>query len=415
MELLQINIAEFDYLGVSSLGFFWGLGVMRVMGDTSESRRSSTRMENLTLQNRIPRDLLQRFLGESTSRQSELKKEPNYDDDSGEIELNLGLSLGGRFGVDKSSNKLVRSSSIAEPIPLVRDEQEELKKATTAAYPALARTSSLPVETEEEWRKRKEMQSLRRMEAKRRRSEKQRVFKGDHKDEERRETEVNLSGRGQREQYIAAMNKVGSSAAPPFGLPSWAPAARQTILGGRIEALTERERGNYVIGDGGSRQGSIDSQGGGCSSSMSELESKPLQEHLSSCAMTGSGSCGNVSPVSIQSVDDQRNKDTVGSWGMKSGENAGRPSPSKKTNASGNRAKESRMNSMPSVVATGDGPNGRRIEGVLYKYGKGEEARIMCVCHGSFYSPAGFVEHAGGTDITNPLKHIVVSPNSLFS
>lgn len=136
--------------------------------------------------------------------------------------------------------------------------------------------------------------------------------------------------------------------------------------------------------------------------------------------MTGSGSCGNVSPVSIQSVQDQSNQDTVGSWGMKSGENAGRPSgaemknPSKKTDASGNSAKESRMNSMPSVVVTGDGPNGRRIEGVLYKYGKGEEARIMCVCHGSFYSPAGFVEHAGGTDITNPLKHIVVSPNSLY-
>ena len=46
------------------------------------------------------------------------------------------------------------------------------------------------------------------------------------------------------------MNRVGSSAAPRFGLPTWA------------------------AGGGGS--GSVESQGGS-SSSMSELESKPFQ------------------------------------------------------------------------------------------------------------------------------------------
>jgi hypothetical protein len=44
-------------------------------------------------------------------------------------------------------------------------------------YSTLVRSSSLPTETEEEWRKRKELQTLRRMEAKRRRSEKQKVPK----------------------------------------------------------------------------------------------------------------------------------------------------------------------------------------------------------------------------------------------
>lgn len=133
--------------------------------------------------------------------------------------------------------------------------------------------------------------------------------------------------------------------------------------------------------------------------------------------MIGSSSCGDVSPTSILS---DQNQDAAGSSGSKSGENAGKPSgaevenPSKRTD---DRAKESGMNSledMPCVFTKGDGPNGRRIEGILYKYGKGEEVRIMCVCHGSFHSPAGFVKHAGGTDITHPLKHIVVNPNSSF-
>lgn len=62
---------------------------------------------------------------------------------------------------------------------------------------------------------------------------------------------------------------------------------------------------------------------------------------------------------------------------------------------------------MPCVSATGNGPNGRTITGFLYKYTK-TEVSIMCVCHGSSFSPAGFVEHAGGIDISQPLKHITI-------
>jgi hypothetical protein len=36
---------------------------------------------------------------------------------------------------------------------------------------------------------------------------------------------------------------------------------------------------------------------------------------------------------------------------------------------------------------------------------------IMCVCHGKFHSPAEFVKHAGGGDVSNPLRHIVVNPS----
>lgn len=66
---------------------------------------------------------------------------------------------------------------------------------------------------------------------------------------------------------------------------------------------------------------------------------------------------------------------------------------------------------MPSVCTKG---GRRRIEGFLYRYRKEEEVKIVCVCHGSFLSPAEFVEHEGGGDggggMSNPLKHIVVNP-----
>lgn len=91
---------------------------------------------------------------------------------------------------------------------------------------------------------------------------------------------------------------------------------------------------------------------------------------------------------------------------------------SKKHKPVENRGKEigiNAMEDMPCVFTKGDGPNGRRIEGILYQYGKREEVRIMCVCHGSFLSPAEFVKHAGGGDVAHPLRHIVINRNSTFT
>ena len=34
-----------------------------------------------------------------------------------------------------------------------------------------------------------------------------------------------------------------------------------------------------------------------------------------------------------------------------------------------------------------EGPSGRKTDGFLYKYRKGEEVRIVCVCHGNFLTP----------------------------
>lgn len=89
-------------------------------------------------------------------------------------------------------------------------------------------------------------------------------------------------------------------------------------------------------------------------------------------------------------------------------------SPSTAQSQPENPSKEASRNiieDMPCVSTTGDGPNGKKIDGFLYRYRKGEEVKIVCVCHGSFLSPAEFVKHAGGGDVTHPLKHIVVNPS----
>ncbi|XP_057481549.1 ninja-family protein AFP3-like [Actinidia eriantha] len=352
------------------------------MADANEGKRSIPGMEKLSLEtNRFPRDLLQRFM--ASNNQSQFTSTCREEEEREEIELNLGLSLGGRFGVDKTEKKkLMRSSSIAGSIPIVRDDFDA-ETTPPVSVPALMRTSSLPAETEEEWRKRKELQTLRRMEAKRRRMEKQRSLRS-----EKEGSGGSGGGRGLRreiEQYVGAANG--------FGL-----TAVRAAAGGVGQGFVQPS-------------GSVESQGGS-SSGMSESDSKPVQ---------GSSSCGEASPSSIWSLQERSNQEAMGSSGTKGRENANKyvtdteKSPPKRPEVLERRARETGSNSvdnMPCVFTQGDGPNGRRIDGILYKYRKGEEVRIMCVCHGSFLSPAEFVKHAGGTDVAHPLKHIVVNPSA---
>lgn len=218
------------------------------MEDGNEGRRRA--MENLSSY-KYPRDLLQRLMCSSNTQQSQYAEEEAEE----ELELSLGLSLGGRFGVDKTTNKLVRSSSIAGTMPFHR-ETDSAAPAPAASYAGLMRASSLPTETEEEWRKRKELQTLRRLAAKRRRSEKQR-----NKDEEERRELDDVVG-------------PNNSSCRPF----WA-AARQAAISG--DPTLAKGKNDILGGFQGfglqpTSQGSVESQGGS-SSGLSELESKSLQ------------------------------------------------------------------------------------------------------------------------------------------
>lgn len=155
--------------------------------------------------------------------------------DSEEVELSLGLSLNGRFGVDpraKTALQLKRSSSISDLWPATaREEEEEEEEQTTCRIPRpcmvpLMRTCSLPTETEEEWRKRKELQSLRRMEAKRKRSEKQ-------------QRNSKLPRDRSRENFEEAIN----CPLPPLPLPLPPPESQGTVgsQGSGSSGITESD------------------------------------------------------------------------------------------------------------------------------------------------------------------------------
>ncbi|CAA7061052.1 unnamed protein product [Microthlaspi erraticum] len=326
----------------------------------------------------FPRDLLQRFISNSPEDDDEEEEE--------EIELSLGLSLGGRFGVDKS-NKLVRSSSVVVTMPLFRDNHRPDRKplatetAPAAATTGLTRTTSLPAESEEEWRKRKEMQTLRRMAAKRRRSEKLRSGGGGNTTA--KSTEANNPG-----ETATASRRRGR---PASRVPRWSATANNTGL------LRQHSAGYDSI------QGSVESQaagggGAGSSSSVSELETRFHQ---------GSSEEARSLPSTAQQQQLEATKSI----------NNNRLRRLSSVNMNLEPPQGKGKNEMPCVFTKGDGPNGKRVDGILYRYGNGEEVRIMCVCHGDFLSPADFVRHAGGPHVDHPLRHIVVntsSPSNLF-
>ncbi|KAL3631238.1 hypothetical protein CASFOL_024222 [Castilleja foliolosa] len=261
-----------------------------------------------------------------------------------EVELNLGLSLGGQFGVDTTANKLTRSSSVATYLPVVRDDSTDTGGSQAAPPPVIVRTSSLPMESEEEWEKKRGMQSLRRMEAKRRRCEKQRNLNSEKE-----------AGGG----------------------------------GGSLEDKMEVEVGP---------RGRLERE----NSLPVGMRPPPGGFNLKSKAARGSS--GELSTGSLQSIPEECNQETGSSAVRPVQPDPEGPSRTPK-NRGGPEIGLSALDDMPSVFTC---PKGRRVDGILYKYGKGEEVKIMCVCHGTFHSPGEFVKHAGGPDVDNPLKHIGV-------
>ncbi|KAK9067178.1 hypothetical protein SSX86_014503 [Deinandra increscens subsp. villosa] len=261
------------------------------------------------------------------------------------VELSLGLSLNGGFWPDQNrsaannkNNKLFRASSVTTDFVNFPVDVE------LSLYTPLTRTCSLPPETEVEQRKRKELQSLRRSEAKRRRVEKLKNVIGEDLEANRRKL-----GLGKKKQ----------SPSPPSPAVSSPPTATAAL---RLPS-----------------QGSIGSQESGGSSGVTDLESQAF-------AGTNKERC----------------------------ETNERPEPNKVKCDPNVKADKDRAydETMPCVSTKGEGPDGKRIQGFLYRYGKGEEVRIVCVCHGSFLTPAEFVKHGGGGDVDHPLRHIVVT--SLF-
>ncbi|KAL6598262.1 hypothetical protein ACP70R_046427 [Stipagrostis hirtigluma subsp. patula] len=275
--------------------------------------------------------------------------------ESDDIELSLGLSLGGRFGTEAKRPRLARSSSIASICSVSSLDGDGDADPSPAAPLPLLRTSSLPTETEEERWRRREMQSRRRLEARRKRVERR--------------------------------SSMGSSASVPGKPAGDAPAVssglqlRRSVGSQGSSSLNTREHGI----DGNEVCKSTEAK----SPSASDNTNQNGMPHPTTAT---------AKPLNGTSTE-QRPLRTLGSLTMR-------------TNSTSD-IRKIMMEDMPMVSSKleGLGPNGRRIDGFLYRYKNGEDVRIVCVCHGSFLTPAEFVKHAGGGAVSNPLRHIVVNPS----
>ncbi|KAF8728996.1 hypothetical protein HU200_018304 [Digitaria exilis] len=284
--------------------------------------------------------------------------------ESDDIELSLGLSLGGRFGTDAKRQRLARSSSIASVCSVSSLDGDGDADPSPAAPLPLLRTSSLPTETEDERWRRREMQSRRRLEARRKRVERR--------------------------------NSMG---APPSssGPPKPAAEAPAVVNGVQLRRSVGSPQGSTSVNT--TEQGI----GGSTVCQSTDAKSPSTSDNTNTNSMLPPNPNNMLPPTKAAekpqngTSTEQPRLRTLGSLTTRT--------------SSCSDIRKIMMEDMPMVSSKVEGPNARRIDGFLYRYKKGEDVRIVCVCHGSFLTPAEFVKHAGGGDVSNPLRHIVVNPS----
>lgn len=296
--------------------------------------------------------------------------------ESDEIELSLGLSLGGCFGADPSQEgkkpRLQRSSSIASICSLPATSCGGAQDAAPATAPPpdqLLRTSSLPAEYMEDRLRRRAIQSQRRLEAKRKRLE--------------RRNSMN-SGRPVPAAGGAAGRDEGLEHTVPSGFQLRRTVAALTTAGSPTPSRPQQGLAERRAEASSPAAAPTSSDGVSVGQSSSSLVPK---EAVTGGGRPSDGGAASHEPPPLR---------TLRSLTMRT--------------ASTGDLRNTMAEDMPMVSYKAEGPSGRKTDGFLYKYRKGEEVRIVCVCHGSFLTPAEFVKHAGGGEVTNPLRHIVVNP-----
>ncbi|KAL6841697.1 hypothetical protein ACP4OV_028209 [Aristida adscensionis] len=294
------------------------------------------------------------------------------DEPSDEIELSLGLSLGGRFGADPAQDgdrpRLSRSTSVATFYGVGGGDAgagEDAAGGMPAPEP-LVRTSSLP--TGAEFIRRHAEQGERRP-------------RSSLTDEELRRLRAEQSERRQscKRRRLERRNSMNSGRSPAGAATE---AAHSTPFQPR-RAITSQ---------------------GSTSSAVPEQQGVTASDGRGSTATNTSSDSGQNSSLPPASPAGARPPANGGA----------REQPQLRSLESSNPGDLRRRmaEEMPMVSSRVSGPNVRRVDGFLYRYQKDEELRIVCVCHGSFLTPAEFVRHAGGGDVTNPLRHIVVQQRS---
>ncbi|PKU72084.1 ninja-family protein 6-like isoform X2 [Dendrobium catenatum] len=330
------------------------------------------------------RDLLLRFSGRFSPDETE---EANGSDSD---EIELGLSLGGCFNSAKShKNRILRSASIpaiCEIPPL---------------FP-LFRTCSLPVD---------EMQ--RKMEAKRKREESRNFRRfGERVDEELEEGPVWKLRRFEIENegsWIRSGDQANGVSSPVASRCIAGASLPSTLMKGVAPALQGSVVSEGSNSSGGSEMESRSGQGFELSGFSQTSEIRSPSRFLTNSEQNNHKSPSFAS-ISAAPISKPINGTAI-SNGFARNETLLRKSNGGRCSYGSGEIGRCMQKQMPLVSTKVDGPNSRRIEGFLYEYGIGEEVRIVCVCHGSFFTPAEFVKHAGGGEVAYPLRHIVVNPN----
>lgn len=291
-------------------------------------------------------NLLQRFAGKITEDRTPPCRKVEGVSDSSDVSIELRLGISlGSCFEVDPANKRLPRSSSMAAIEAI---PAEIDFAVLAA--PLVRACSLPAEAEEEQLKRKEMQGLKRMEFKRKRLEKR--------------CSSRLPETAGLGRILAA---AGSGGGEVRGVQQ--EAMRSNSFGFNGRGLG----GHEVLVSSNSSVPPSTPSAGQKSASRAPLPPPPLR--------------------SLKSLQEEVEEDEVLKSNLIGSKDVGR----------------NIMADMPFVSTKGGGQNGRTVEGFLYKYRRGEEVRIVCICHGSFHTPAEFVKHAGGGDVPHPLRQIVVN------
>ncbi|CAL5444999.1 unnamed protein product [Camellia sinensis] len=310
--------------------------------------------------------------------------------DSVQVDLNLGLSLGGCYTQEiPKENPLIRSASLNHDLNALFENEGR-------GFLSLSRSASMPTEAEQEVRKLKEFQAMKRMAAKKRLVEKHRHSRGGGSEEEKAPAEAQFSNwavesASNNTALCRAIEKLKSNA-------NTSPSPKLTIQGlensaaDKVPTLSHPPVASRTTENGKSAYRSTPAVI--FENMINKKQVNTTKSHQDS--MVSFRTISNGKPVEHAKTEHER--------------------PSKKAKVSSNGIPDitmaEMMRLMPSVTTTGDGPNGKKIEGFLYRYTKAEVS-IVCVCHGNFLSPAEFVKHAGGTEVVNPMKHINVLPATL--
>lgn len=315
---------------------------------------------SLMQNNGQPEDLLKRFsplVNPKTTTQLSARE--------AKLDINLGLSLGGIYGESSHEKPLTRSSSIIGVMSPKEELEQKLDSPLPESFLSLSRSSSVPAEAEQDQRNGTLMAF-----ASRRTESIERCMR-------------QTSGKEKsptREPMPSSPSKIAAWAAASAAK---SPALCRALL--EIKRQVELYGNRKLEGEEGSAAGM------GASYSNSLLMQKDAESNFMLGGTISSGIPVNFGETSLEN-------------------------PLKRIKLENNGFEDNGMDvmkQMPSVTTTGDGPNGKKIEGFLYKYRKGNVS-IVCLCHGSFLSPAEFVKHAGGRDVENPMRHITVCSSVSF-